>query len=108
MIRIEKHVANHGDEGRVSAPEPGGDCIAGTVTGVVLLEVHEHIAFDVRIAAVEVEAVVTAAQEQVAQHLGDWSGPLRPAEVDDVAVAGGGPEHIAFEDEVAAGAMPAP
>ena len=65
------------------------------------MEVHDNIALDPGIGGVEIDAVITAAEEDVVDKSADGARKLSTGEIDDVVVAGGCAEDVAFKEGVA-------
>src|SRR5256885_2353069 len=66
------------------------------------MDVHEDIALDPRVGAVEIEVVVRGAVEDVVDDLKNRAGPLAPGKVDRVVEAPGVAEIVVAENSVAA------
>ncbi len=64
------------------------------------MEVRKEVAFDVRVGAVQINPVVTAAEHHIVQELKDGTRPLRAGKIDHIAAARIDVEYIAVEDKV--------
>src|SRR5204863_4027315 len=67
----------------------------------VAMRVHENVALDPRVGAVEIEMVVTRAIEDVVDDLENRSGPLAAREINRVVETPGVAEIIVAENPVA-------
>ena len=74
--------------------------------GWVAMDVHENIAFDPGVGAVEIEVVVRGAVEDVVNDLQNGARPLASGEVDRVVKTPGVAEIIVPENAVATGGNP--
>src|SRR5206468_6488886 len=67
------------------------------------MDVHEDIALDPRVGAVEIEVIVRGAVEDVVDDLKNRPGPLAAGKIDGVVEAPGVTEIVVAENSVAAG-----
>ena len=107
MIHVVKEIINDGPfavlPGGVHAAGDGAGSIDGLVGAVgITMNMHEDVAFNPRIGAVEVEIIIPCPIEHVADDLEDGPGTVAAGEVDGVIEAEGVAEIIIAEDAVTA------
>ena len=84
VIAIVEEVAYDGDLGRIAAVGPTGNRAGRDTARNRLVDIHKHIAFDVRVSPVEVEHVIARAAEHVVKDLQNRAGTLPAREIDNV------------------------
>src|SRR6266850_2484537 len=67
------------------------------------MDVHEDVAFDPRVGAIEVQAIIAGAVEDVVDDLEDGAGPIAAREINGVVERPGVAKIIVAENAVTAG-----
>src|SRR5207249_8616749 len=69
----------------------------------IAMHVHEHVALNPGISAVQIEAIVAGAIEYVVDDLQNRTRPVAPGKIDGVIESPGVPEIVVAENAIAAG-----
>src|SRR5439155_6840859 len=108
VIDVVEKVVDHRPLGKLTGEiDAAGDGAAGVarIVGAVriAMDVHEDIALDPRVSAVEIEVIVRGAVEDVVDDLENRPGPLAAGKIDGVVEAPGVTEIVVAENSAAAG-----
>ncbi len=100
VVVIHEEISHDADLRHIIPAASRRNRIGRAVAALVAVEVHEDVAFEMGVGAVQVGTIVSATEKETVVDLHDRTGPLPPGKIDHIVIAGGGAKGAPFEDQL--------